>query len=261
MPATITALCCAQAWLLERLPDKSLLVTVQAAAPLFDGQIPASQVHRAVVVLQGSLFALSLLLGALAQRSDPYYGGAAMNALIKSLAPLMCIAIKGDTRSRNWLAALGSFGGIVLATGTHAWLVLTPDALTAYSLLFAATLAGVALGLVQEYYGHCWREMSLVSALICAGAALYDKHEPTPQLALELALYGTLSFFVNRAMRQYTTSVHQSAFWLGMALNERRAVTIALGAWTSAAPTRLLLGAALTLASVQTLTYTNSAPR
>ncbi len=253
MPLTITILCCAQAWLLERLPDKTLMVTAQAAAPLFDTQIKPSATRWWVVALQGSLFAASLLMGAAAHRRDPFHGGAAMNALVKSLAPLLCVVFKGETRTRHWLAALGSFAGIAIASSLDSPLALTSQALCAYGLLFAATLAGVALGFVQEHYGQCWREMSIVSTVICAGAALYAAHEPTPWLVAELSLYGTLSFFVQRAMRQFTLSINQNAFWLSMALNERRAVTIALGAWTSNAPTRLLLGAALTLASIQAL--------
>lgn len=227
------------------------MVAVQAAAPLFDSEIRGSRLPLSIVVLQGSLFALSLLLGAMAHRSDAFHGGAAMNALIKSLAPLICVAIKFEYRPLYWVSALLSCVGIVIASTADGLDELATGAISAYALLGAATLCGVALGLVQERHGHCWREMALVSTLICVAVAVLDTHQVSADLIWQASLYGTVSFFVQRSMRHYSLEVHQSAFWISMALNERRAVTVALGALNSAAPLRLLAGAALTLSAVQ----------
>lgn len=255
MPAKITALCCLQAFLLDGRPNKSLFLTAQAAAPLFDRSVARSNLPLSVVGVQALLFAGSLLLGATASRFDPYHGGAAMNALVKSLAPLLSAAIAGTRGPRCWLAALGSFGGIALATNfDDQW--PSADALVAYALLFGGTLLGVALGLVQERYGPCPWEMALGSALICAASLVL---EPSPALDAELVfgvpLYGVLSLYVSRAVRDYSQSINYDAFLFSMMLNERRAATTAIGAMLQRGSTsvRLLCGAALALASIQLL--------
>lgn len=255
MPVTITALCCIQAFLLEGRPNKSLFLTAQAAAPLFDRGVARSTLPFSVVGVQALLFAGSLLLGATASRFDPYHGGAAMNALVKSLAPLLSAALTGARGARCWLAALGSFAGIALATNFDGqW--PSAHALAAYGLLLGGMVLGVVLGLVQERYGPCPWEMALGSALICAASLVL---EPSPALGAELVfgvpLYGLLSLYVSRAVRDYSHSIKYDAFLFSMMLNERRAATIAIGAVQQQGngSIRLLCGAALTLASIQVL--------
>lgn len=251
MPARITFLCCLQAFLLENRTNKSLFLTAQAAAPLFDRGVTRSKLPLTIVGLQALLFAGSLLLGAIASRVDSYHGGAAMNALIKSLAPLLSALFKENGNARHWIAALSSFVGIALATNfsDNHWPSL--QTLFAYTLLFGGTVFGVALGLVQEHYGPCPLEMALGSALICATLLLW---EPGATLTFELVLgvpfYGILSFYVSRTVREYSQSINHDAFLFSMMLNERRAVTIALGALRSNVPVRLICGAALTLVSI-----------
>lgn len=252
MPAKITVLCCLQAFLLEGRANKSLFLTAQAAAPLFDSQVKKSQLPLAVVAAQALLFAGSLLLGASASRFDAYHGGAAMNALIKSLSPLLSALLKGTRSTRHWLAALGSFAGVALATDFDGQSP-APQALTAYAFLFGGTLLGVIHGLVQERHGHCPLEMAVGSAALCAASLLWEPSVPqlSAELLLGVPLYGVLSLYVSRAVRDYSTSIKYDAFLFSMMLNERRAATIALGALRSNTPLRLLCGAALALASIQ----------
>jgi hypothetical protein len=252
MPATITALCCLQAFLLEGRASKSLFLTAQAIAPLFDRTVARSKLPLAIVALHALLFAGSLLLGASASRFDAYHGGAAMNALVKSLSPLLSALLQGQRSWRHWLAAIGSFVGIALATDFHDQWPAAP-ALLAYTCLFGGTVLGVLHGLLQQHSGNCPLEMAIGAAALCA-ASLY--WEPAPrqfgaELLIGVPLYGALSLYVSRAVRDYSTSINYDAFRFSLMLNERRAATIALGALRSPAPLRLVGGAALALASIQ----------
>lgn len=257
MPLKITLLCCAQALLLDAAPNKSLLLTAQAAAPLFDRTVTRSRLPPAVLAMQALLLASSLLLGAAAVQTEPQHGGMAMNALVKSLAPLLSAWMRGHHNTRHWLTALGSFLGIALATGALDAPTSWQAAAAAYIYLLTATVCGVALGLAQERYGQCPLEMAIGSTLICAATLALT---PLPQLLswqalLGVPLYGLLSLYVSRAVRDYSSSVQNNAFLLSLMLNERRAATIALSALVlghgSDAPLRLFGGAGLALASLQ----------
>lgn len=251
MPATITALCCLQAFLLQGRANKSLFLMAQAAAPLFDRTVVRSKLPLATVALHAFLFAGSLLLGASASRFDARHGSAAMNALVKSLSPLLSVLLQGQRNWRYYLAALGSFAGIALASGFDEQWPAGP-ALLAYACLFGGTVLGVLHGLLQQRTGNCPLEMAIGAAALCA-ASLYWESMPA-QLGAELLFgvpfYGMLSLYVSRAVRDYSVSINYDAFRFSLMLNERRAVTIALAALVSPAPLRLVCGAALALASI-----------
>ena len=254
MPAIITALCCLQALVLEQRSDKGVFLAAQAAAPLFDPSVRRTQLPLRAIAAHALLFAGSLLFAAWASRIDRYHGSAAMNALIKSLSPLLSAWLSGQRSSRHWLAAIGSFAGIAVATdfyidGTRQG-TLAP--LAAYGCLLVGTVLGVLHGFVQQAYGDCPLEMAVGAALICASTALWDAPPAlSAELVLGVPLYGALSLYVSRSVREYAKSINYDPFAFSLMLNERRAVTIALGCLQSQTPMRLLAGAALALAAIQ----------
>jgi len=256
MPAKITFLCCLQAFVLERVANKSLFLVAQSAAPIFDGQLKRSTLPLHVIALQSVLFATSLLLSAAASNYDLYHGGAAMNALVKSMAPLLCMLLRSTRTRRHWVAAAASFLGIVIASDfTTSGAASYWNIGCAFALLFGGTLAGVLLGFTQEYYRPqaCWLEMSIGSTLICALSLGFALPEFSLLLLAELALYGALSFVIGREIRAYSDSINANPFLLSMMLNERRAVTILIGAYTSGISPRLFLGGALALVAAHSV--------
>lgn len=127
--------------------------------------------------------------------------------------------------------------------------------LAAHLLLFGSTLAGVLLGLTQERYGNCWLEMSIGSSLICALSVQWSAELFSINVLAEAFHYAVLLFLVHRVVRAHASSVRNDAFLLSLALNERRAITIALGAFQSDMPYRLLLGSVIALLGVQLTTF------
>ncbi len=242
----MSLVCCLQALVLARSPNKQLLLVAQSLAPLFDPDVKRSRVPRTAVVGQSILFALSLLLSNAAQLVDPYHGGSGMNALVKSLAPVLCLALDRSQNATHWAAAFVSYAGFLLASypssGAIEW-----SAVLASALLFGGTLAGVFLGRLQKKTGDCWYEMSLGSALFCALALAYNPPSAwsSKEALIDAASYGVLSFVVQRLVRQHSRDVGWDPLRMSLALNERRALTIVLTAFESEAPARLVGGAAV----------------
>jgi hypothetical protein len=255
MPAKITFLCCVQAFVLERVDSKPLFLVAQSGAPIFDQQLKRSKLPLHIIALQSVLFAASLLLSAAASNYDLYHGGAAMNALVKSTAPLLCMLLRRTQTRRHWAAATASFLGIAVASDFNASGASYWNIGCAFALLFGGTLAGVLLGFTQEYYRphSCWLEMSIGATLLCAASVGLAVPQFSLLLLAELLLYGALSFVIGREIRAYSDSINANPFLLSMMLNERRAATILIGACTSGISPRLFFGGVLALAAAHSV--------
>lgn len=121
MPLMMSFLCCLQAAVLSSSKHKPLLLVAQAAAPSFDDEMHRSSVSSKVILLQSGLFACSLLLATAAAEMHGYYGNSSMNALIKSLAPFVCMLLKGSFNRRRWSAAVVSFCGFLIGLLYAPW--------------------------------------------------------------------------------------------------------------------------------------------
>lgn len=253
MPLKMSLVCCLQAAVLARAPSKPLFLVAQSLAPLLDPDVQPSSAPPTAVAAQSILFALSLLLSAAAHSLDPYHGSSGMNALVKSLAPVLCLALDRSTNNRHWLAALVSYGGFLLATYPGSG-ILEWSAVAALLLLFGGTLAGVFLGRWQRGGQDCWYEMSLGSTCWCLLALAYAPPPVWSQaLLVDAAAYGALSFLVQRLVRQHNKEVGWDPLRMSLALNERRALTIGLTALDSSAPARLLIGAAVAVGAASSI--------
>lgn len=246
----MTVLACAQALLLDYAPHRTLCIVAQAAAPLLDTR-RTPPLPRHIAALQCLLHAASLLLPAYAFRQNPQYGGSAMNALVKALAPILCLLLQWRASRMQIYASVVSYLGFLIASwpSDGEW---RTDLLSAQALLFGGTLCGVLLGLTQQRYGVCWFEMSLGAAALCALTIEWRDITDLSFVSIAAALaFGALSFAVQAAVRDYSEMVEHDAFRLSMALNERRACTILMGAAGSDGPVKLICGAAVALAGVQ----------
>lgn len=219
----MSAVCSAQALLLEAAPNKLVVGGTQAIAPLFDPQVYAKRQFVApdIVTTQGLLYTASIVLPLLASHLDSQSGSGALNAIVKSLAPCVCLLIKRSTNARVWLASLVAFFGFWLAIP-----VTSPMQLPALALLFLGMLSGVGLGFTQERYGCAWLEMSGVASAIWLATLAVQQPAWSLQLLLFAAIYCGVSVFVQRLVRAYSHSILHEPLQLSTALNERRALTV-----------------------------------
>ena len=242
----MSALCCAQAIALESAPNRSLFLFAQVAAPLVDTTLRWSGAPARTIALQSALYATSVLLPAFAVLFDPYYGSSAVNALIKTSAPLLCLLLRRDGSARLWIIALCSCFGFAIASFPTEF---ESGAIFAHIFISAGTLCGVLLGMSQKHDGACFYEMSLLSAALClVTVSAFDWNFSIDVVARAFA-HGVLSFFVQREVRLFATKVRHDAFALSMALNERRALNVLIGAINTKRPMRLLIGATVAFAS------------
>lgn len=254
MPLRMSVLCTAQAVALDFVPCRELCVFTQSVSGLFDRSLKRSRVSLGVVVVQSLLNTAALLLPLAARAIHSERGDSSTNALVKTLTPFMTMLMLKTTNWTRWCAAIVSYSGFVLAVSRsdtdYDW-----QTLLSHALLFVAALCGAALGVYQQRFGACYFEVTCVTAVICAANLFRPWFGALDHWRLRdvvtALLYGVVSFWVQREVRQYSESVQYNAYKLNMALNERRALTALCAINRHPTPWRLVVGTLLAVVGAQ----------
>jgi len=233
----VFAACCAQAFLCDRAPVRlrGWMLLTQALVPLYDGSPwvrSATQLRHGLA--QGLLHGLSLALPLLVAQWCDECASRGNRTLARCSAPIMALALDyANSTARQWLVAVAVYIAMLAATGP----VHEPFG-AAHLLLLGSALAGVLLGTAQRRspFGPAWSEMALVSAAMVAvgGSATLVAVDAT-EAALVIA-YAAVSLMTHSLVRDLFRLFGFEPLKMTAFLTARRAATVALEKWITAAP-------------------------
>jgi len=243
--------CLIQAFVINRAPPGLVpwLFLAQTIAPLYDHHTVKWHSRQRLLdaLIQGSLHASTLVLPVIAFWINPRTAAGGNLTIAKSLAPLVALALhtfRGTTLSLI-VAAIGASCTVISMGGAN--VVSVPAMLC----LVASCVAGVLLGMAQRrsQHGPCWTEMTLISVAALLWTTSHGPVELSRAEVAGLGLHVALSVSVHRSMCQLFESLSRDPVEITAFLSVRRATTVMLEKWISAAPVHQSFAAGVVVAS------------